>query len=353
MMGGWRRRDFLGSAVAITAKSAGAAPVSKIEIHLPLGLLRLRAEGGLEGTCLGVSEPAAEVLVSECGPVLAAHDLLDRERIWQALLEKHLPAEAMAAADIALWDLGGKLLGLPAFRMAGGLRNRIPVCKVGSRSARGADCAFQARAAREAGYAAFRDHFSGPAESVRDMARHTREAAGDQLALIHSGGGRYRQEEALRVGRALQTFGYDAFEEPLANRAGLVELAKELDIPVAAFVGRADVAQALTEQVPDILRVEATGQGGFTGLMKTLRAAEAFGVACSIAGRGPLGGLVHAHAIGAAINARFFEEEPPEEDAKVLEPLSGPEVRLSTEPGFGVKLNWAEVEKRTKRVLRA
>lgn len=353
-MDGWRRRDFLGSAAAMMALPAGAEPVARIEIHLPVGLLRLRAENGLEGYCLGVSRSSAEVLVSACAPVLAARDPLDRERIWPALLAKRIPLAALAATDVALWDLCGKLLGLPVFRMAGGFRSRIPVCKTGPWSSRISECVSQARAARASGYAAFRGRFSGPVESLEEMARRVREAAGD-LALIHSGGGRYDLDQARRAGRVLQQSSYDAFEEPLAEtrRSALQELARDLDIPVAASLGRQGVARALTEQVPDILRIDADGQGGFTGLLKTLRAAEAFGVACSIAGRGPLGGLVHAHALGAAANARFFEEEQAEEDASVLEPLTGPEVDLPAEPGFGVKLNWAEIEKRTERVLRA
>lgn len=354
----WRRRDFLGSAAALTsgASPAGAVSISKVEVHLPVGLLRVRVASGVEGYSLGIDGPTAEAIIQRAAPVLAARDPLDRERVWLELQANGVARVVLSAVDVALWDLGGKLLGLPVFRMTGGLRSQIPVCKVGAASSRIENCTEQARAANRAGYEAFQDGFSGPAESVNEMARGVREAAGDRVALIHSAGGRYDRSQALRVGQTLQAFGYDALEDPMrdADRAGVGELARVLDIPIAAPVSRPDVARALTEQFPDILRIDAVRHGGFTGLVKTLRAAEAFGVSCAVAGRGPLGGFVHAHAIGAVRSARFFEDGEASDEQSLLRggSPSGPAVRLSNAPGFGLELDWNEIEKRTNRVLR-
>jgi len=352
-MGGWRRRDFLGAAA--TASAAGRS-VAAIEVMLPVGLLRLRGLGGIEGYCLGVSESAA-VAIKRCAPVLTSGDPLDRERIWRELTSSRVTPEAIAAIDIALWDLAGKILNLPVFRVAGGLRDEIPVCKVGSRASRIEDVLRQARQARDAGFAAFQDRFTGPEGSVGQMAKAVRDIAGDGIGLIHAAGGRYDRAQALRVGRALERSGYELLDEPLpaGDRDGVGELSGALDISIATAVPRNGMARALAAQTPDIPRIEAIGQGGFTGLLKSLRAAEAFGVPCAIAGRGPLGGLVHAHAIGAVRVARFFEDNEPAEEAPLVSGglPAGPKVRLTATPGFGLDVNWPEMERRTKRVLRA
>lgn len=354
-MGGLRRRDFLGAAASVPVSLAGET-VAAIEIMLPVGLLRLRGSHGVEGYYLGVNESAAQAIIN-CAPALTSSDSLDRERIWRDLVAKRVPVTAITAIDVALWDLAGKALGMPVFRVAGGLREQIPACRVGSQSSRIEEVVQQARQARNAGWPAFKDQFSGPEDAVLAMAKAVRDASGGDVALIHAGGGRYDRPQALRVGRALEKSGYELLEEPLpaGDRDGVGELARTLDISISAAVSRSEVARSLAAQSPDVLRIEAAGQGGFTGLLKSLRAAEAFGVTCSIAGRGPMGGLVHGHATGAVRAARFLEDSGLAEESPLTRASlpAGPEVRLPAAPGFGLELNWPEVERRTKRVLRS
>jgi L-alanine-DL-glutamate epimerase-like enolase superfamily enzyme len=358
-MNAWPRRDFLASAaVAASAQQfpQSSLGVSKIEIHLPVGLLRIRLSGDVEGCCLGLSERTAEVIISQCAPAIVRQDPLRRERLWQDLASKDLPVEARAAIDIALWDLAGHILQIPVFRLASGFRESIPVCRVSSRTNRIPELAGQAARAAAAGYAAFQDRFTGTAESVSELASELRDAAGEAMPLIHSAGAPYTPDQALQIGRVLQRSNFDAFDLPLSVSDGraLGELATSLDLPVASPVSADGVARALTAQVPDILRIDAMRHIGFTGILKTLRAAEAFGVSCAITGPGPLGGLVHAHAIAVSRSARYFEEvvesvEPP----LVQDPPAGPAWTLPNAPGFGAVLNWPEIEKRTARVLRA
>lgn len=360
-MNGWRRRDFLGSATALAANaqisSSNSPQIANIEIHLPVGLLRIKVSPNLEGYCLGIGESTAKTIVDRCAPALTGQDPALRERIWQTLRSKKIQEEALAAIDIALWDLAGRILSLPSFRLAGGLCEKVPVCKIGTRTRRIDEVREQVVQAAKAGYAAFQDRFSGPVDTIPRLAEELQHAADSRLALIHSGDGRYDPAQALRAGQALQRAGYDTFEDPFVGGAWetLGGLSRSLDLPVSSPVRRTDVARALTAQFPDILRIDAIRHGGFTGLLKTLRAAEAFGVSCAVAGTGPLSGLVHAHAIAAARNARFFEEVPQPDESGVLKGSlpAGPAYTVPTKPGFGVELVWAEIERRTQRVLRA
>ena len=61
---------------------------------------------------------------------MIGQDPLNRERIWQGLarLERagYLPIFATSAIDVALWDIAGKALGQPVWRLLGGYRDRLP-----------------------------------------------------------------------------------------------------------------------------------------------------------------------------------------------------------------------------------
>ena len=99
-------------------------------------------------------------------PMVLGMDPLAREAIWQRcynLLRDHgqkgMPIQALSGLDIALWDIAGKVAGLPLYRLLGGpTRERIPVYGYGMMRRRVPDLAgaFREEAAgiREAGFAA-------------------------------------------------------------------------------------------------------------------------------------------------------------------------------------------------------
>jgi L-alanine-DL-glutamate epimerase-like enolase superfamily enzyme len=70
----------------------------------------------------------AQSLVRYLKPVVVGQDPLDRERLWQALWQRNRATtiRAIGAVDVALWDLAGKIAGLPIHRLLGGYRDRIP-----------------------------------------------------------------------------------------------------------------------------------------------------------------------------------------------------------------------------------
>ena len=66
---------------------------------------------------------------------LLGQDPIGRERLWQALLRldrfAYLPHTVRGYIDVALWDLAGRALQLPVFRLPGGFRERVPCYKSG------------------------------------------------------------------------------------------------------------------------------------------------------------------------------------------------------------------------------
>src|SRR5262245_48123173 len=76
----------------------------------------------------------AEIVNGVIAPALKGDDPLANERIWDKLYWTLMPrgqtgfgAQALSAVDIALWDIKGKALGQPVWRLLGGARSRVPL----------------------------------------------------------------------------------------------------------------------------------------------------------------------------------------------------------------------------------
>ena len=98
-----------------------------------LGLVTIRTDEGLEGvsflgSAMRSAEFDAQSLIHYLKPLVIGQDPLDRERLWQSMWSKNRNTtfRAIGAIDVAIWDLGGKIAGLPIHRMLGSYRDRIP-----------------------------------------------------------------------------------------------------------------------------------------------------------------------------------------------------------------------------------
>jgi len=95
--------------------------------------LKLRTQGGLEALYGPIDHEAVPVLQRDLASFLAGRDPLAVEALWDQMYRSNRHARAghfmmaTSAADNALWDLRGRLLGLPVFRLLGGARARVPV----------------------------------------------------------------------------------------------------------------------------------------------------------------------------------------------------------------------------------
>src|SRR5829696_5887603 len=99
--------------------------------------VEVETDEGLIGHGLsGITEEdvIAQIVNGVAGPAIIGDDPLAHERIWDKLYWTLMPrgqtgyaAHALAAIDVALWDLKGKALGQPVWRLLGGARPRVPV----------------------------------------------------------------------------------------------------------------------------------------------------------------------------------------------------------------------------------
>src|SRR4051795_3928115 len=107
--------------------------------HTSLACVHVEVEtdSGILGhgfTSITEEDVIAQIVNGVAGPAIIGDDPMAHERIWDKLYWKTMPrgqtgyaAHAVAAIDLALWDIKGKALGQPVWRLLGGARNRVPV----------------------------------------------------------------------------------------------------------------------------------------------------------------------------------------------------------------------------------
>jgi L-alanine-DL-glutamate epimerase-like enolase superfamily enzyme len=266
--------------------------------------VRILTDDGTVG--LGEASPMAGglaslgIIATDMAPELVGADPLDHAVLVDRLLHRLAKlgpegalAGALAAVDIALWDLKGKALGLPIYKLLGGAwRESVPFyASIGGNARRSVDevvAVVQARWKAEQP-AAVKIRLDGDRTCIDrdipgDIAKATavRALVGDEYPLAFDANNGYSIGGAVRVGRALEALGYTWFEEPVQHYhvAGTGEVARRLDITVSAgeqtytLQGVADLISAGVRMVqPDIVKM-----GGITGMMQCAALCQAHGV---------------------------------------------------------------------------
>ncbi len=327
----------------------------------------IRTDEGVEGYSIGGSQamldPAERVLLGE--------NPLYRERVWQRLRQfQRLYGPALhdryiAAIDLALWDLAGKLANLPVYQLLGGYRDRVPayastMCGDDIKGGLDSPQAYAdfAQACVEQGYRAFKLHTwmapFGP-DPKRDVAacRAVRDRVGPEIDLMLDCHHDYSRTEALYIGRALEELGFHWFEEPMCepSMSSYVWLCDQLEIPVVGpetagglFYNR---AEWIVHHASDISRYDVY-LGGLTALIKCVHLCEAHGVGLEVHG----GGHGNLQALGAmGIAGEYYERGllhplydyasgQPWLRSRVDDIDEGGYVYLPQTPGLGLDIDW-------------
>jgi L-alanine-DL-glutamate epimerase-like enolase superfamily enzyme len=342
-------------------------------------LLEITDSDGTTGRCLGPPETMRESMVNtQVPPVLIGQDGVDRERLWHALARRqrgahgHLTDRLLSVVDQALWDLTGRKLGLPVWRLLGGARSTVPayastMCgdDIPGGLATPSDYADFCKDLVARGYRGIKLHTWMPPMPHGvglDIKACTavREAVGWDVALMLDSNHWYRRTEALRLGRALDELGFAWYEEPMeeASVQSYKWLADQIATPVLGPETSWGKHMARAEWVAagacDILRVGVVGSGGIIPAIKAVHTAESFGMGCEIHGNGS-GALA---VIGATLCGEWYErgllhphsdyDTPPPHLRSIVDPSdeSG-EVALPSGPGLGDDLDEDYIAART------
>jgi L-alanine-DL-glutamate epimerase-like enolase superfamily enzyme len=265
----------------------------------PIVILRLRTDSGIEGIGLtlwgGKLTRSLHAAVEDLAALTVGQDPLRHERIiarlnegnWDSCGPGGIFMLALAAIDIALWDIKGKAADQPLWQMLGGHRDRIATYASGSlRRGLTHDQAQEAadRLVRK-GFTEMKTQMAlpgnpPPAEEIRRV-RLVREAIGPDIKLMCDINQRWRPEQAIDIGSRIEDVGLFWLEDvTLADDyQGLARVTAALKTPVAGgeYVwGTMPFRHMIEARSVDIVMIDAIRAGGITPFMKIAGMAEAF-----------------------------------------------------------------------------
>ena len=226
----------------IPLKSYDAA-VKMVKTNSDLGLVRIKTDEGVEGfgflgLCVHPGSLDAPHIVRFLKPILMGQNPLDRERLYQNLsrMRAQVSTQAVCAVDVALWDLAGKISGLPIHAMIGTFRDKIPVYASSEQHETAEGYVEQALAVKAAGYHGYKLHPNQRWREDISACKAVRKAVGDDFTLMLDSRSGYDLGQAVKVGRAIEELGFLWYEEPLPNthKNNNSKHMKKLEIPMNA-----------------------------------------------------------------------------------------------------------------------
>ena len=344
-------------------------------------LVEVQTDEGITGwgECFGPGNVAIankSIVEKVIQPMILGDNPLDRDVIWHKVYnllrdhgQKGMPLQALSGIDIALWDIAGKVTGLPIARLLGGMyRDQVPVYgygmmlrqeSVATLASRFED---EAAAIKEAGFAATKMKVGLGVKNDIRLARAVRQGVGDDYPFMVDANHCYTTSDAYYVGQALEDLDAYWFEEPIApeDLDGYQELRSKLSINIAggeAEFNRWGWRHLLEKRCLDIAQPEVCALGGISEYMRVLALAHAHFT--------PVINHVWGSAIAIATNLQLLAAMPPLpgglhpwepmlefdtthhlfRDDLIQEPLniqqqikvSGGYAKIPTNPGIGVE----------------
>jgi mannonate dehydratase len=316
--------------------------------------LKLVTEDGVHGvgdaTLNGRELAVASYLTDHVVPLLIGRDARRIEDTWQYLYKGAywrggpVTMSAVAAVDMALWDILGKVAGLPVYRLLGGA-SRDHVLVYGHAS--GADAESAVAAARhyvELGYRAVRvqsgvpgmrstygvgrgDLYYEPAErglpvenlwsterylsSLPALFARVRQEVGPDVHLLHDVHHRLTPIEAARLGRELEPYHLFWLEDavPAELQEGFRLIRQHTTTPLAVgevFSGIHECRQLIQEQLIDYIRCAVVHAGGISHLRKIAHLAELYHVRTGCHGATDLSPVTMAAALHFDLSVHNF-----------------------------------------------
>jgi L-alanine-DL-glutamate epimerase-like enolase superfamily enzyme len=333
--------------------------------------VRVYTDEGLVGIgeCFRRLPQVVKTLVdSTLRPVLIGKDPVDTETRWREMVSAGSASDmggavycAIAGLDIALWDLKGKALGVPIYKLLGG-KARDKVRMYASSMRRDMTPVEEAERAAsfvDAGYSAYKLHsavpgaIDHPADQTIATVTEVRAAVGDDIEILVDVNGAFSTHHALEIGRALEDLGVFHFEEPRPHHdlQGLAAIADTLDIPIASgemIYTHWEYRDLMTQGKVDIIQPDIVKVPGFTEFQRIAALASAFGKPMTVHNTQPtISTVAHLHVCAAYANIPYAQEyniEPTsirDEWPILKEPLKVDYGFLAVPegPGLGVELD--------------
>lgn len=290
-------------------------------------LVEVETDEGITGwgECFGAGNIALAnkgIVEKIIQPIVIGMDPINRDVIWHQVYnlmrdhgQKGMPLQSLSGVDIALWDIAGKVSGLPLYQLIGGAhRNRIDVYGYGmmlrpestdSLVSRFTD---EAAAIKEMGFKAIKMKVGlGPKDDVR-LIEAVRQGVGEDYRFMVDANHAYTTHDAFYVGRAMEDFNPYWFEEPVApeDLEGYRELRNGLNVNISggeAEFNRWGWRALLESRGLDIAQPEVCALGGISEYLRVLALCHAHFT--------PVVNHVWGSAVAVATNMHLLAAMPP------------------------------------------
>ncbi len=310
----------------------------------------------------------ADLVQNLLAPKIVGADPFAVERIWRDLFRSFtgrsggMLIEAIAAIDIALWDIMGKDLGRPVYDLLGHMgRQRIAAYASSIPWVGDADAARMTEECVAKGFTQIKVKIGAPVEAALARARLVRKTAGQDIRLMADANWIFDIDDARRVGDGLAALDYDWFEEPIVpeDLEGYRYLRGQLSIRLAAGESEhtaAGAAPLLTTRAIGVVQPDVARSGGISETRKIAILADALHIpyAPHVGASGAVCVAASLHLAAAMPNFWTFEcmifPNPLRDDLLTtpvgsVDALENGALPLPAGPGLGIELDMAEVEK--------
>lgn len=348
---------------------------------LSMCLVSIETDTGLVGT--GLTAITEEEVIGSIVNDIAAHTLLGmdplrHEQIWERMYwllsprgQSGYASHAIAAIDIALWDIKGQAYGEPCWKLLGAARDQVPVyATFGFAFFERDELAHAARDWVARGFRRLKmtvgHHAMQRRDEPRPLAevitedvqriRAVREAVGSEVEIYIDANCSLDYFHALKLAQQLEPYNIAFFEEPVSQNdiPNLVKLRSKTAIPLAAGQNEGLASRfrdMLVAQAVDVVQPNACISGGFTQCSRIAGMASAFNTRFANGGAWPHhnmhlhaglanGSLVEYHSVAVQCCKLVYDDLP--------EPSNGM-LQLPTRPGLGFAPNQERVAELAKR----
>lgn len=319
---------------------------------------------------------------SVCAALRHVSDLIEGddprliEMIWNKIFRsftymgsRGATTNIISAIDIALWDIRGKVLGLPISELFGGpVRDGVPIYCHPQNGSSIEEMVQHVKAIVETGQKAlkldpFQPHheeesngyltgkLSAESENLgADRIAAIREAVGPDIEVMIDCHGRFDAPTAIRLAKALEPYNIWWFEEPVPVESthALRQVRENVGVPICVgerLHTRWEFLPILENELADFIMPDVTWTGGISEIKKIATMAEAYYVPISPHdASGPINVLAGAHAMASVPNHYRVETSRAKLNAynEYIDhslDIRGDKIYLSDRPGLGIELD--------------